>query len=60
MMPYIRRRSLKRWTEKKVLDNYTVDYYQYPTLRKDEIQLYYSDYSKYISRGFRDKGSSDG
>ncbi|HIT07299.1 MAG TPA: exonuclease domain-containing protein [Candidatus Scybalocola faecipullorum] len=50
----------EKMDRKKVLDNYTVDYYQYPTLRKDEIQLYYSDYSKYISRGFRTKEAAMG
>jgi len=35
--------------------NYTVDYYQYPQWRKDEIYLTYDNYSKFISRGYKTK-----
>lgn len=38
-----------------VLNNYTVDYYQYPQWKKDEIHLYYDHYYKYISKGYRTK-----
>lgn len=40
---------------KKMLDNFTLDYYQYPMQKKEEIELYYEDYYKYISRGFKTK-----
>lgn len=34
---------------------YTVDYYQNPKSRKQEIKLVYEDYSKYISKEFESK-----
>lgn len=37
------------------LANYTVDFYQYPQSKKEEIHLTYDDYYKYISRGYNDK-----
>ena len=39
----------------KMLDNFTVDYYQYPRTKDEEIELHYEMYDKYISRGFRTK-----
>lgn len=41
--------------KKKMMENYTVDYYQYPRTRDEEIELHYDDYDKYISRGFKTK-----
>lgn len=38
-----------------VLKNYTVDYYQYPLWKKDELHLTYDHYYKYISRGYNTK-----
>lgn len=35
--------------------NFTVDYYQYPQSKKEEIALTYDHYYKYISRGFETK-----
>lgn len=35
--------------------NYSIDVYQNPKKRKDEIYLVYSDYEKYISREFESK-----
>lgn len=35
--------------------NYTVDYYQYPQWKKEEIHLTYDHYYKYISRGYKTK-----
>ena len=34
---------------------YTVDYYQNPKRRRDELKLYYPTYSKYISKEFMNK-----
>ncbi len=33
--------------------NYTMDYFQYPQRKEEELHLYYDDYYKYVSRGFR-------
>ncbi len=35
--------------------NYSIDYYQKPTSKKDEFFLEYEDYTKYISREFENK-----
>ena len=39
----------------KCLDNFTMDYYQYPQNKKEEIHLTYENYYKYISRGYATK-----
>lgn len=36
----------------QALRNFTVDYYQYPLWKRQEIHLTYDHYYKYISRGF--------
>lgn len=41
--------------ENIVKENYSIDTYQLPATKKDEIYAYYSTYSKYISRGFDNK-----
>lgn len=45
----------KKMDKEKMMDNYTVDYYQYPSSKDEEIELHYEDYDKYISRGFKTK-----
>lgn len=45
----------KAMDHKKCMDNFTVDYYQYPLRKKDEIHLTYEGYYKYISRGYDTK-----
>lgn len=45
--------------EKEFLEKwYSVDCYQNPKSRKDEISLKYENYSKYVSREFKDKESA--
>lgn len=46
---------LGRMDRQKVHENYTIDYYQYPQKKKDEIHLTYDGYYKFISRGFDTK-----
>lgn len=41
--------------EKSVLENYSIDTYILPKMRKDEVHVMFHDYMKYISREFLDK-----
>lgn len=38
-----------------ILENYSIDYYQNPQSREEEIRVRYSTYEKYVSREFRTK-----
>ena len=42
-------------TDPDVFSNYSFDTYHIPETRKDEVNVLFHDYAKYISRGFEDK-----
>lgn len=46
---------LKWVDEKKLFANYSVDVYQNPKKKKDELFLSYPDYDQYVSREFTDR-----
>lgn len=46
---------MQRLTPGQILANSSVDYYQTPENRRQEIYLSYETYSKFVSRPFRDK-----
>ncbi len=46
---------MQRLTPEQILSNSSVDYYQTPENRRQEIRLNYETYSKFVSRPFRDK-----
>ncbi len=41
--------------DEKILENYSFDLFHIPKKRKDEIREYFSNYYKFISRGFKSK-----